>query len=157
MNKKTICIRDEAKLKTSEIFAQCTALFPTWSYYDTEELDKEFPIPKEPTKRYFLNEQEPDKTTLGKSTSEADPKMKGIKLRELLLLELAYFKETGNHMDIKGVTFCSGSRSSDGGVLGARWNHGGFRVSWYRLDSSGSGCGIRSAVSLDSSTARKDY
>ncbi len=148
----TIKIHDPAKLKTSKLLAQCTALFPTWSYYDNDRLDRDFPIPKEPTTRYFLKEVEPDKETLGKSAKEADPEMRGITVRERIIMELEYFKETGEHLDIEGITFCSGSRDSDGGVLYIYWDGGRFEVSWFNLDSSFSGCGIRSAVALESSS-----
>ncbi len=51
-------------------------------------------------------------------------------LLERCLHELAYFLETGDHLDKKNVTLCSGSRSSDGYVPRAYW-HGGFRVRAY--------------------------
>ncbi len=92
---------------------------------------------------------EPDQEFLGKSTKEADPEMKtGITLLERIIFEIKYFIETGNHLDIKGLTFCSGSRYSDGGVPGAIWYSDRFKVRWYDLAGSGSSCGVRSAVRL---------
>ncbi len=59
--------------------------------------------------------------------------VKGITLLERLLLELAYFLATGEHLDVKNVTLCSGSRYSDGDVPYVHWSagHRKVRVSWY--------------------------
>lgn len=147
----------ETNLKTSELLALCRAKFPVWSYYDDARLDKDFPAPKsakDATERYFLKEQEPDKETLGLSVNQAEAKgfKDGITLRERILLELAYFDETGNHLDVKGITWCSGSRCSDGRVPSAYWGGGEFRVGWGSLDYSDPESGVRSAVSLSPSS-----
>jgi hypothetical protein len=149
---KTITITERPDKKTSEILAICGAKFPVWSYYDDARLDRDFPAPKEANVRHFLKEQETDKETLGLSVREAEAKgfTNGITIRERMLLELAYFEETGQHMDIKGITFCSGSRYSGGGFVSAYWHDGRFRVGWCALDDSRSDYGVRSAVSLDS-------
>ena len=150
---KTITITERPKIKTSQLLEEARSLFPVWSYYDDARLDKEFPAPKKATTRHFLNSVEPDEVTLGKSTREADPDMKGITLRERIMLEIAFFKETGKHLDIKGVTFCSGSRYADGSVPYAYWYDDLFGIGWYNLDYSNSDYGIRSAVSLNSSSS----
>lgn len=148
----TIQITEQPNTKTSELLEMCRAKFPVWSYYENAQLDADFPAPKEATTRHFLNQQEPDKETLGLSTRQAEKKgfKNGITIRERILLELSYFDQTGNHLDIKGLTFCSGSRDSGGGVPDAHWLAGEFRIGWYDLDYSDSDYGIRSAVSLDS-------
>lgn len=116
MNNRTFQITETNK-KTSEILTEMKTLFKVWSYYDDAELDEQFPPPKKITTREFLYSVEPDPETLGKSVKEADPEMKlGCTLRERLLMEILYFKETDSHLDIKGWTICSGSRSSDGDV-----------------------------------------
>ncbi|MFH1668246.1 MAG: hypothetical protein ABH884_04485 [Candidatus Komeilibacteria bacterium] len=53
-----------------------------------------------------------------------------ITLMERLILELKYYDETGEHLDIQNWTLCAGSRSSDGGVPRVDWHSGGayFRV-----------------------------
>lgn len=150
---KTILIKERPDLKTSEVLALCKESFPVSSYYDDARLNKDFPVPKEATERTFLNSQEPDNATLGLSVREAEAKgnTQGITIRERMLLELAYFAETGQHMDVKGITFCNGSRHSDGFVPCAFWDDDEFRVGWDGLGNSDSDCGIRSAVSLDPS------
>lgn len=152
---KTITIKERPDLKTSDILNLCRDKFPAWSYYSDAELDKDFPAPKEATERAFLSSQEPDSATLGLSVNQTEAKghMEGITIRERMLLELAYFKETGQHLDVKGVTFCSGSRRSDSSVIGTLWNDGQFGVFWYDLTASLSSSGIRSAVSPDTSSA----
>lgn len=147
---KTIQIKERPKLKTSELLQLCRDKFPVWSYLSDEELDKQFPAPEKATSRIFLDSIEPDKETLGKSVQEADPNQKGITFRERIIMELEYFKKTGNHLDIKGATFCSGSRNADGYVPGCYWYGGKFRVDWYYLGHSYSDYGVRSAVALDS-------
>ena len=148
----TILIKEQPNKKTSELLEECKSLFPVWSYYNDERLDSDFPAPKEATERYFLNSVEPDEVTLGKSTREADPDMNGITLRERIIMEIDYFKNTGKHLDIKGLTFCSGSRYSDGCVPYADWLGGKFKVGWSYLDYCNSDYGIRSGVALDSSS-----
>jgi hypothetical protein len=146
---KTFTITETNK-KTSEIMAEMRSLFKVWSYYDDAELDKDFPPPKEITIREFEYSVEP--TTLDVSAKEGDPEMKGITLRERLLMEILYFKETGKHLDIIGWTICSGSRYSDGDVPGVYFNpsNDGVYVFWYDLDDSGATGGLRQAVSPSS-------
>jgi hypothetical protein len=148
----TILIKEQPNKKTPELLEECKSLFPVRSYYNDERLDSDFPAPKEATERYFLDSVEPDEVTLGKLAREADPDMKGITLRERIIMEIDYFKKTGKHLDIKGLTLCSGSRYSDGDVPCAFWFGDGFKVRWYHLDCYDSGYGIRSAVALDSSS-----
>jgi hypothetical protein len=57
----------------------------------------------------------------------------GITVLERLIYELKYFKETGNHLDIKNVTLCSGSRGSTGRVPSVDWDwsESSVYISWY--------------------------
>ena len=111
----------ETKQKTSEIWAECNKLFKCWSYYSPEQMDKDFPIPKKTT-HYFRKEVEADEVHKNKSANDLEKEgVKGITLRERLLLEIQYFKETGKHLDIKNITLCSGSRWSAGFVPDAYW------------------------------------
>lgn len=125
--------------------------FPKWRYND--DLDKAVPTNKRTTAESYaiwvLAGDEPDAEFLGKSTKQADPSMKiGMTLLERMIFESAYFTETGKHLDVKGVTFCSGSRDSDdyvpGVYLGA---HGEVRVDWCGLGTSSSDQGVRRVVS----------
>lgn len=132
-------------------FEKASKLFSTWRYND--DLDKAIPNNVRNTQNSYAvwvkDGVEPDSEFLGQSTKKADPDMKkGITVLEGIILEMKYFLETGNHLNIKGVTFCSGSRNSDGNVPGVRWSSGRFEVDWYYLDNSYSDCGVRLAVSL---------
>lgn len=59
-----------------------------------------------------------------KNKSANDLKSEGtncITLEERLLLEMMYFQETGEHLDVQNVTLCVGSRYADGSVLFVHW------------------------------------
>ena len=73
-----------------------------------------------------------------------------ITLLERLLLEMAFFLATGNHLDVENVTLCSGSRGRLGYVPGVDFDSGGGKVSvgWYDPGSRDGGLRARSAVSL---------
>ena len=135
----------------NKAFAQCKKLFATWQYAD--DLDKAIPTNARVASDHYAvwvrDGIEPDAEHLGKSTKAVDPDMKiGSTLLERIILEVKYFSETGNHLDIKGVTLCSGSRNSEGGVPLAHWFVGEFGVRWCALGDSYSTFGVRSAVSL---------
>jgi hypothetical protein len=132
-------------------FDKASKLFPNWRYKD--DLDKAIPANIRNTQNSYAiwvkDGVEPDVEFLGKSTREADPDMKlGITVLEGIILEMKYFLEIGNHLNVKGVTFCSGSRSSDGNVPCLYWSSVKFSVYWYFLGNSDSDYGIRLAVKL---------
>ncbi len=133
-------------------FQICEKLFPSWKYYG--DLNKEISKNIRDTSSHYAvwvrDEIEPDTEFLGKSTREADPNMKiGITNLERIIFEIKYFSETGKHLDVKGITFCSASRDADGDVPGAYLDSdGGFKVSYDSLDNSDPEYGIRSVVSL---------
>lgn len=60
----------------------------------------------------------------------------GITLMERLVLELRYFEETGNLLDVHRVTLCAGSRDSDRGVPLVGWCDGKLSVDWYGASGS---------------------
>lgn len=125
-------ITDDGKLKTSELLAKCRDKFEVWSWSNDEDLDKDFPKPKKTTTRYFLKNIEADRDLASKSAQDLEKEgIEGITLRERILMELSYFKETGKHLDIDNWTLCSGSRGSVGEVPDARWYGGKFFVYWY--------------------------
>jgi hypothetical protein len=123
-------VTDDGKLKTSELLAECKKLFPVWSYYDDKRLDKDFPKPKKTTTRYFAKNVEADPEFANKSADDlAAEGHQGITIRERIILELNFFKETGDHLDKRDITLCAGSRYSDGCVPYADWRGGdGFFV-----------------------------
>jgi hypothetical protein len=132
-------------------FETCKKLFSSWKYYD--DLDKAVSKNIRNTNSHYAvwvrDEVEPDVEFLGKSTREADPNMLiGITLLERIIFEIKHFTETGKHLDIKGLTFCSGSRYVDGGVPDAYLRSDGrFRVGCSGLGYSNSRYGLRRAVS----------
>jgi len=135
----------------NKAFARCKELFDAGAYRD--DLDKAIPTNARTAKEHYAvwvrDGIEPDAEHLGRSTRQADPDMKiGITLLERIIFEIKYFSETGKHLDVKGVTFCSGSRFADGYVPYAYWSGSEFRIFWCSLGDSNSDCGVRSAVSL---------
>lgn len=135
----------------NKAFVHGKSLFKSWR--NNEDLDKAIPKNARTASDHYAiwvyNGVEPDEEYLGKSTRQADPDMKiGMTVLERIIFEIKYFSETGNHLDIKGVTFCSGSRGSDGRVPDAYWYDDEFRVGWSGLDYSRSTDGIRSSVTL---------
>lgn len=133
-------------------FSACEKLFKSWKWYG--DLDKVITKnTRNPDQSYAVWVQsgtEPDEEFLGKSVKQADPDMKiGITLLERILFEAKYFTETGKHLDIKGITYCSGSRTADGHVPRAYLGYGGrFEVCYYGIDYSFSKFGIRRAVAF---------
>ncbi|MDD3663136.1 MAG: hypothetical protein PHT84_04695 [Candidatus Pacebacteria bacterium] len=128
-----------------------SGLFKSWEY--TDDLDVVVTKNIRNTENHYAiwvrDEVEPDQEFLGKSTRQADPDMKiGITLLERIIFEIKYFTETGNHLDVKGLTFCSGSRHAYGLVPDACLSSSGwFHVIWRSIDNSDDKYGIRSAVS----------
>jgi len=121
----------EVNKKTSELLEECRSLFPVWSYRDDAQLDKDFPIPSVLTTREYKPNVEADEEYRNISANELIekyPDRQFITLRERIIMELQFFKVTGQHLDIDNITLCSGSRSSDGSVPGASWRGGEFRV-----------------------------
>jgi len=74
----------------------------------------------------------------------------GITLEERMLLEIFYFAETNNHLDISNWTLCTGSRFSDGGVPSVDWYSVGREVSvlGYGPDDAIDGLRSRQVVSV---------
>lgn len=79
-----------------------------------------------------------------------EQKITGITLLERLLLELAYFMSTGQHLDVENWTLCSGSRHSDGRVPYVDWRSVAreIGVDWFPPDGRRDELRARAAVSL---------
>ncbi len=69
---------------------------------------------------------------------------KGITLLERLLLGLGYFLTTGQHLDVKNSTLCTGSRNSNGRVPRVGFSAGGGKVYVYCYDPGHTYSGLRS-------------
>jgi hypothetical protein len=148
VNDKYFHIIDDGMLKTSEILAECKKKFDVYSWYNNEKLDKDFPPVK--SDRYFKKNLEADEELKNKSANELEKMgVKGMTLRERLLMELAYFNETGQHLDIDNITLCSGSRYSDGDVPDVSWgvDHRGLCVGRYDPGTADDDLRARAVVS----------
>jgi hypothetical protein len=142
-----------AGLTMNQVYGRMSALFTCSQYSD--DLDASVTKNARDTKKAYAiwvrDEVEPDKEFLGKSTNQADSDMLiGVTLLERMIHEIDYFSITGKHLDIKGVTFCSGSRHFDVDVPRVGWGPGGQRVYvfWDHLGNFDSRYGIRRAVTL---------
>lgn len=132
-------------------FKIASGLFKSWRY--TDDLDSAVTKNIRNTENNYAiwvrDEVEPDQEFLGKSTRQSDPDIKiGITLLERIIFEIKYFTETSKHLDVKGLTHCSGSRYVNGIVPYAYLGiNGKFFVNCYDIDFSDSKYGIRSVVS----------
>jgi len=99
----------------------------------------------------FRRTVEADEESANKSANHlTEAGHKGITLPERLLLGAGFYVATGQHMDVKNITLCAGSRDRGGSVPGVDWNPDNRKVyvRWYSADDSSSGLRSRSAVSL---------
>jgi len=133
------------------LYDNCVKLCPCWKWTD-DDLDKI--VQSERTAKdgtyavWFRDVVEADEELKNLSANDLKEKgIPGITLEERLLMELKYFKETGNHLDIKSWTLCSGSRCSSGGVPSVHGGSGGLRVGWYHPGSARGYLRSRRAVS----------
>lgn len=136
----------------NKMFARMEQLFKCWKYADN--LDTAVSTNVRTTASHYAvwvrDGVEPDAEFLGKSVREADPDMKiGMTLLERTTLGVKYFAETNKHLDIKGLTFCSGSLDSDGDVPYMFWSpiDDHVFVRWCYVDDSDGSHGVRQAVS----------
>ncbi len=129
----------------------CDKLFPCWRY--PNDLDEAVPgserDPRDGAYAIWVRDTvEADEAHNNKSAN--DIKQAGLKtetLLERLVHELAYFLETGEHLDTKDVTLCSGSRYSDGAVPRADWSGENFKVGWTPASGSNECLRCREVVS----------
>lgn len=148
-------IRENLKL-TSEIVKKLRKHFKVW-VYDEENLDKNFLAPRKVTTRTFAPNVEADPNLANKSADDLEKEgVEPITLRERLIMELQYFKETGKHLDLANITLCAGSRSEGGDVPCVDWgSHGGrLYVGWFYADDRSGGLRSR-AVSKPSNLPLK--
>ncbi len=108
-----------AGLTMNQTLAVMRAKFKVWTY--VEDLDASVTVNTRTSATSYAiwvrDGVEPDEKYLGQSTRQADPTGKvGMTLLERMVLGLKYFVETGKHLDEKGITFCAGSRYSDGDI-----------------------------------------
>ena len=143
-------VKEENK-KTSELIRECEKLFSIWTYKDIDDFDKDFPIPKELTTRYFQENIEADEEYKNMSWNDLNEKYdinEFMTFRERIILERNYFKKTGKHLDVENYTLTS-SRGSVGRVPSVCWRAGGgeLRVYWCFPAFADGGLRARRAVS----------
>lgn len=139
-------------LTPNQVFEKCAERMETWRW--TEDLDeavvKNDRVPKESYAIWIRDRVEADKELKNLSANRlAEKGIPCITLLERLILELFYFqKSRGGHLDLKNVTLCSGSRDSDGYVLGVDWaSSDRLCVDWYSPGESGDNLRARAVVS----------
>jgi hypothetical protein len=118
-----------------ELYAKCKELFPCWcwtdSNFNTIVTWNERDTKNGPYAIWVKDNVEADEEL--KNLSATDIKEKGIAtetLADRLIHELKFFTETGEHLDVKNMTLCAGSRDSFGVVPGVCWRYGAMTVVW---------------------------
>lgn len=99
---------------------------------------------------WVRDEQESDEKFCGQSTEQADPnKLIGETLLERMIHGIVYFIETKKHLDEKGTTLCSGSRTTNGDVPNMHWYPDSHMVGvrYSRVDCINPNGGIRQVIS----------
>ena len=141
-----------------ELYGRCKELFPCWVWTDSD-VDgivawNERDVENGPYAIWVREGIEADEELKGLSAN--DIREKGITaetLAERLIHELKFFTETGEHLDVKNVTLCAGSRDAFGSVPGVCWRNGEMIVLWsppfYR------GGSLRSRQAISSTDAEK--
>lgn len=139
-------ITDDGAQKTSAILAEMRKHFSVFCRLKDKDLDKWFPRPIEPAERTFISTEETER--IREFIRKAHTRHIDITLRERMLLELAYWKLTGEHLDSENYTYCAGSHFVDQGhrqapsFLGWHWTGEG----WYHKDYQVPICGVRIVV-----------
>lgn len=133
------------------LYDKCKELFPCWKWTD-ENLNKI--VESERTAKnsayaiWVRNRVEADEELKNLSADDLKNKnIPGITLEERLIYELKYFKETKNHLDVKNITLCAGSRCSDGRVPHVDWFFGRLELYWSSSVLRDDGLRARRAVS----------
>jgi hypothetical protein len=139
-------------LTLEQLYAKCNELFPCWRWtnrcLDNEVVKNERDAKNGAYAIWVKDEVEADEEL--KNLSANDIKGKNITtetLAERLIHELEYFDETGNHLDIKNITLCAGSRYGDGGVPYVDWGDDEVRVDWFVAGHAGGRLRSRQVVS----------
>ncbi|MDP2656200.1 MAG: hypothetical protein Q8P11_01405 [bacterium] len=91
---------------------------------------------------------EPNRKYANISADKAKEKsIKGVTVRERLLLGLLKYWEKKRHLDVKNYTLCAGSRNVDGNVPNVNFNDGKVKVNWYNTDNYNDNLRLREVVS----------
>ena len=119
-------------LTSEKIYAAIKRKMPAWKYRDNLDGIESVRKANKTYAVWVRDRREADEELKNKSAN--DLKSDGVNcitLEERLLLEMMYFWETGQHLDIRNITLCAGSRFSDGFVPYVFWSDGKLYVFWY--------------------------
>lgn len=125
-------------LTLNQAYQVCQKRFKCWKGYD--DLDKAVKDNDRTSEKSYAirlrDRVEADEELKNLSANQLKEKgIPGITLLERLILELKYYDETGNHLDIQNITLCSGSRDANDDVPYVYWYPGWvggkLRVHWY--------------------------
>jgi hypothetical protein len=139
-------------LMNNQVYEVCQKQFLCWKH--TGDLNTAFPKNERNTQTgtyaiWVRDTVEADEVHQNKSTIMI--KEAGIRtetLLERMIHELAFFSETGKHLDVINITLCSGSRDSDGFVPCAHWFESKFQVFWQFVGSQNGDLRAREVVSV---------
>jgi len=129
-------------------FKIASKLFKTQKYTkkDLDEVINE--VATETTISFFKANVEADKENKNKSANDLEKEKGrvGINLTQRILLEVVYFKLTGQHLDKENITLCDESRYAVGDVPCVDWLDDEMDVHRYNPDDSHDDLRSRSAV-----------
>lgn len=136
-------------ITNNQVFDACTKAFKAWRYEN--DLDTVRDMAKRPDGPYVVwvrDVVEADDDMKNKSANDIERAgICTLTLKERMILEIAYFDETGKHLDINNWTLCAGSRGSGGLVPGVFWRDDELHVYWTRVGRRGSSLRARVVVS----------
>lgn len=133
-----------SELKPSQIFkALNDRMLTTTSCRDLNTIKS---IVTRPNARFYViwvkDRVEADEEFRGLSADQLQEQgINCLNLQERLLYELKYFLETNQHMDIKNVNLCAGSRDDNDRASWVQWSRGSFNVGL--VDRSGASDSLR--------------
>ncbi len=144
----------DTTLTKNQVFDVCKLSFSSWKC--VTDLDTVIPVKKDqrhpaqgPYAIWVKDEVDSDHDLCRTSADMIQKRgLKTITLLERMILEVIYFRETCEHLDLKTWTLCSGSRDLDNDVPCVVWDEDGFGVSWYKPGHKHPGIRARQAVTL---------
>lgn len=145
-----------AGMTPNRIFAAMQKIFPKPPWRYTEDLDAALDPERQQrtTDRTYAiwcrDRVEADEELKHRSAEDLDREaLRRLTLEERLLYEIKFFRETGEHLDVRNITRCDGSRDRDGSVPSVSFNPatGGVSVDWSRPDDRYDSVRARAAVS----------
>lgn len=131
-----------AGMTPQQTFDKCEKLFPCWKW-TSDSFDSMVSYSQRTSKNgayavWVRDCMEADEDLKNQSADVIKSKQITTEtFEERCVQELKYFKETGEHLDMENITFCTGSRYSNGEVPCISWVTGMFRIRSARPDRAG--------------------